>query len=98
MILSLIFLQSSKPWLKHLIALLHPQPDTIKLGFKQRTGKCQFHQLNFGFIKNHIQFRFLMYAGTFTASMKNTNFKSNYMQNKQRHLQVKHKCHMTSTA
>lgn len=28
-----------------------------------------------------------MYAGTFTASMKNTNFKSTYMHNKQRHLQ-----------
>lgn len=31
---------------------------------------------------------FLMFAGTFTASMKNTNLKTTYMQNKQlRHLQ-----------
>lgn len=41
----------------------------------------------FGFIKNCIHFRYFMYAGTFTASMKNTNFKSIYMQNKQRHPQ-----------
>lgn len=38
-----------------------------------------------------------MYADTFTASMKNTNFKSTNMQNKQRHLQQS-KCLMTYTA
>lgn len=36
----------------------------------------------FGFIRNRIHFRCLMYAGTFTAGMKNTNFKPIYMQNK----------------
>lgn len=46
--------------------------DATRGGFERKHIKCH-NQNKFGFIKNHIHFLFVMYAGSFTASMKNTN-------------------------